>query len=279
MFSYLIPLMLTLAACFGLQTLALRSAGGKTNKSESNFFSSLGRIQTGVRHSPEIMLLGSSITGRLPDRASGFDGVANLGCDGACAVEPLRAIDEGRLPGAPILVIEGNTLNRALGGRVNPIAQAIDAPWFMVGRRIPNLSATARPAAFFYSRLLARKIGESGTDVGQQIIPTSVPAIPAGGLPTLNEAESQLVDELTALCKRMTNNGISIIITVLPPGGGADSAEVRLSTALAIKARLLFWDLAAGIPAGTIRFTDHVHMDPRSATAVLKTLLRQIRNQ
>jgi hypothetical protein len=275
---YFVLLTLTLAACFGVQTLALHSVGGKTNKSESNFFSSVARIQSGILGNPEIMLLGSSMTGRLPDRNQGFAGVTNLGCDGASAAETLRAMDQGKLPVAPVLIIEGNTLYRASSGTPSEIARAIDSPWFQVGGRIPNLSATARPTAFFYSRLLARKIGQGGKDSALPIQPTRFPEKLSGPLPPLNESESRLIDELTAVIKRLEKRGSQILITVLPPGNSADSPHVRLPAALAIRTGLPFWNLAASFPSGQIHFTDGVHMDPSSAAAVMNTLLESIRH-
>lgn len=98
---YPLILAITLALCFAAQSLALHLSGGRTAKSESNFFSSIGRIQAGAQGKPEVMVLGSSITGRLPDRTQGFHGWANMGCDGGSAVDALRAMDAGILPTAP----------------------------------------------------------------------------------------------------------------------------------------------------------------------------------
>ena len=97
---YALPFALTLALLFTVQTLALRAVGGRTAKSESNFFSSVGRIQAGTTGKVDAMMLGSSITGRLPDKAQGYAGWANMGCDGGSAVVTLRAMDKGLLPAA-----------------------------------------------------------------------------------------------------------------------------------------------------------------------------------
>lgn len=273
MLSYTLILALTMTACFGLQSLALRAVGGRTNKSESNFFSSIARIQTGIRNQPEIMLLGSSITGRLPDRSHGFHGVANLGCDGANAVDTLRAIDRGQLPRAPFLIIEGNTLYRSVGNPPSEIANAITSPWFRIGSRLPNLGATARPAAFFYSQLLAGKIGAAGGDRHAKIAVPSLPGIPTLYPPALDEAESALITELAEIIGRLEKKGTRFLITILPPGGNADSAHVRLPTALANHSRLPMWNLADDLPAGSIHFTDGVHMAPQSAASVMALIL------
>ena len=85
-------LVLSLAACFGLQSLALHLVGGRTAKSESNFFSSIARIQTGAAEPvAEVFLVGSSLTGRFPSRSAEFPDVANLGCDGENAAVVMRA--------------------------------------------------------------------------------------------------------------------------------------------------------------------------------------------
>jgi hypothetical protein len=268
---YSFILALTLAACFGIQSLALRAVGGKTNKSESNFFSSLARIQSGIRDHPEIMLLGSSMTGRLPDRNQGFPGVANLGCDGSSAVDTLRAMDEGKLPMAPVLIIEGNTLYRAVSGTRTEIARAIDSPWFKVGSQVRNLSATARPAAFAYSNLMARKLGTANQDL--QILKTkSSPEILNGPAPALDEAEARLIHDLAAVIGRLQKRGSRFLITVIPPGGTSDSAYVRLPMALALEARVPYWNIHSELPQDFISYTDGLHMSPRSAAAIMKLL-------
>jgi hypothetical protein len=145
-----------LAACFGAQTLALRLFGGKTVKSESNYFSSIARIQNGDREEARVLMLGSSMIARLADRTQPIPGVANLGCDGGSAVITLRAIARGELKAAPLIVVEANSLSFELEHRGKEIAESIGSDWFKLGTKVPNLSATARPTAFVYSKLLAR---------------------------------------------------------------------------------------------------------------------------
>lgn len=168
---YLIMAAASLGTCFWAQSILLNAHDGRTNKSESNFFSSVARIQTGIQDQPKIMLLGSSMTGRLPDRTRGFPGVSNLGCDGASAVDTLRAMDEGLLPTAPQLIIEGNTLSRGTSQESSEISRAINSPWFKAGLIFRNLGATARPAAFAYSFLMSHQLRASDRDKHQDLIP------------------------------------------------------------------------------------------------------------
>ena len=255
-----------------IQSLALRAVGGKTNKSESNFFSSVARIQTGIRDQPEIMLLGSSITGRLPDRNQGFAGVANLGCDGSSAVDTLRAMDVGILPIAPVLIIEGNTLYRAVGGQVSEISKAIRSPWFKMGIRIPQLGATARPSAFAYSKLLARKIGSMQGPNGPMLPISNITIIPApdSGLPADADA---LVREVESICKRLQARGVRLMLVMLPPGAATDSLNRRIPYEVSCRSRIPLLDLNAGLPPDAVRYTDGVHMDPTSAAAALRSIL------
>ena len=258
--------------CLGAQQWALRASGGRALKSESNFFSSLARIQAGIREPRAgIYLLGSSITGRLPDRSQGFEGVANLGCDGASAVDTLRAIDEGLLPPAPMMVIEGNTLHRAVSAPPTEIARAMHSPWFRIGESIPALGAGARPAAFAYSWLMTRKMGQVDGRDG--------PALPVGSLPevalgqvALSEAESALVAELAQRIRRIESKGSRVLVAMMPPGVPPQSPNYRVPKALASLAGLAWWDLAENLPPSAIRLTDGVHMDPNTAAATLRSL-------
>jgi len=273
---YPLAFALTLAACFGMQALALRAVGGRTAKSESNFFSSLGRIQAGAQGKPDAMILGSSITGRLPDRAQGFAGWANMGCDGGSAVDALRAIDEGILPRAPLLVIEANTLQLALKEKPTEIAQSMRAPWFKVGLQVPTLSAYARPAAFFYSKLLARRIGEfasagSEADLGVTSRPAKVTNLPPA---PLTHREEVLIDEVAAIVKRLQAKGSQTVIVWLPPARRDQSPPPAWILEMARRSGSPYWDLGQGAAPGTVTLTDGVHMAAPSAARTMTSLMK-----
>ena len=275
---YFAILLLTLAACFGAQALALRAVGGRTTKSESNYFSSLGRIQAGTTGEARIMLLGSSITGRLPDRAQGFDEVANMGCDGGSAVDALRAMDRGLLPVAPILVIEANTLVRALDPKPSEVGLSMDKPWFQAGMRVPSISAYARPSAFFYSLLLARRIGDFGQPGdGDGLHATGMPArlqapAPAAG----NPAERALAAELQPILARLQGKGCRTIFVWLPPARGDGSPPPFWITSLIAGSNSEWWDLGAEAQRDLVVLTDGVHMAGPSASRTVVSLLKGI---
>ncbi|MDB6078705.1 MAG: hypothetical protein JWO82_2452 [Akkermansiaceae bacterium] len=276
MSRYPIAVLVVLAACFAAQTGALKLSGGKTVKSESNYFSTVARIQTQVDSQPRIMMLGSSLTGRMGDRAQAFDGVANLGCDGGSAMVTLRAMDRGVLPVAPVLIVELNTLAYDLKGAGKDIGTAIDSEWFKLGRRYPNLGATARPTAFAYSWLMARKAATS--TFSQEPLPVATHPAPLTGAaaPLANSAAEMLVQEALGILSRLREKGTQIDLILLPPGEAPDSTEWAVAHSLAIHSGLPFWDLSADLPPGTVAFTDGRHLDAASAQKVLMTLMREL---
>jgi hypothetical protein len=272
--AYLIPFTLVLAACFGIQALALHASGGRTAKSESNYFSSLARLQAGSRGGVEIMLLGSSVTGRLPDQAAGFKGVANLGCDGGTAVDALRATDEDILPMVPCLVIEANYLHRALDPAPSEISQALRRPWFRVGIQFPLLSAYSRPSAFIYSTLLARKIGGFGDPAADEDLQvTSRPArLHGSAAEPLSTNERGLIDELVPLLHRLRQKGSRTVFVWLPPGREPGSPMPPWIAALVAESGSEWWDLGTEANREWVVLTDGAHMAAPSAARTVRSL-------
>jgi len=270
MIRYLLALIVTLAACFGLQTLALHLCGGSTLKSESNYFSSIARIQSASGKNAPIMLIGSSLTGRLADRGGHHPEVVNIGCDGSSAMIALRALDRGQIKPSPLIIIETNTLGYAMEGRGREIAQAIDTPGFRIGQDIPNLGATARPAAFAYSLLMARSVGRGGDTLALTTQPVQLVASPQ----ILSTPERQLVEELTAILSRLREKGSRILLIKLPAGKLTDDVLKNIPTALAARTGLPYWDLNLDLPEGAVGYTDGAHLDGQSAVKVMNTLLQ-----
>ncbi len=276
MLKYLTGFIVIFASCLGVQTVALRLSGGKTLKSESNYFSSVARIQTETQGNPKVMLLGSSITGRLGDRAEKIEGVANLGCDGGSAMVTLRAMDEGLLPTAPLLIIEANTLAYELEQRGKEIGAAIHSDWFRVGMKSSNLGATARPTAFAYSWLMARKADGGAASGGEMLSITSRPAVlDRVTSPALDEKSTVLVGEMAGILSRLKNKGIEIFIVMLP-GVPKDFPRKDIAIALACQSGVPWWDLTEGLQPDAVSFTDGLHMDAPSAQKVMNTLRSQL---
>ena len=272
--AYWLCLAVTAAACFGTQTAVLHWTGGRTTKSESNYFSSLARLQSGSRGAPRVMLLGSSMTGRFPDRNRGFEGVANLGCDGGSAVEVLRAMDAGIISRPPAMIIEGNTLYRAVGAKETDLAAAMRTRSFRTGVQISNLGAAGRPSAVAYTLLMERKMGRVDPATIEPLPVSSQPArMVEPGAREFTKEEDALLEELKGILQRLTAAGSKVSIVLLPPGADATSDHRTLPEELARRSGLPYWDLAAAVPKDSVRFTDSHHMDPASAAAALRTIL------
>jgi hypothetical protein len=275
---YALTLLLTLAVCFAAQSLALRASGGRFTKSESNFFSSLGRIQAGTKGKADAMVLGSSITGRLPDRAQGFPGWANMGCDGGSAVDALMAMDAGILPVAPKLVIEANTLQLALGGKPTEIGSAMKGRWFKVGMKVPSLSAYARPSAFFYSKLLERKIGGFDLTPGEDLGETSSPQpVPSPIEVELTPEQIKLIQKVSGIIGRLRERGSQAVIVWLPPARRDNSPPPAWILEMARQSSVPYWDLGQQAAAGTVTLTDGIHMSAPSAARTMVSLMKIIR--
>jgi hypothetical protein len=272
--SYPFSLVTTLVLCFGIQAIALRSSGGRFTKSESNFFSSIGRIQAGAVGKAEVMLLGSSITGRLPDRAQGFAGFANMGCDGGSAIDVLRAMDTGILPVAPDLVVEANTLSRALEPTSSEVGQAMTRPWFGIGMKFPALSAYARPSAYFYSILLAQRVGNYG-DPGSSgsLEVNSLPVVlePEKN-PSMTPREAELKDEIVAIVNRLSARGAEVVFVWLPPKRGDGSRIPDWIHAAIAESNSLWWDLDQKADKELVTLTDGIHMSAPSAARTVISL-------
>jgi hypothetical protein len=267
---------MALVACFGIQALALHASGGRTAKSESNYFSSLARLQSSAQGQVKIMLLGSSVTGRLPDQAAGFDGVANLGCDGDTAVDALRAMDDGILRSAPCLVIEANYLHRALDPGPSEIAAAMRTSWFRTGMKWPLLGAGARPSAFLYSKLLARKIGGFGDPADDEDLEVENRPIrldnpdPA----KLSGSERKLISELVPLLGRLQQKGCRSVFVWLPPGRERGSPLPPWLATLVAQSHTEWWDLGTEADPALVDLTDGVHMASPSAGRTMRSLIK-----
>ncbi len=221
------------------------------------------------------MLLGSSITGRLPDRTQGFREVVCMGCDGGSAADTIRAIDEGRLPRAPILIVEANTLAVALAGE-SQIASAMRKPWFQAGIRVPLISAYARPAAFLYSPLLSSRTGNYNTEAAEDLGVITTPVRPSSlwSRFEVDDKQRSLIDDISPRLKNLERKGSRVILVWLPPGRPNDDPPPSWILKLAAEAGAEWWDLGQDAAASEVTLTDHIHMDAESAAKTLRSILK-----
>jgi len=272
--SYTLPLLFTLVALFAAQSFALRLSGGRTLKSESNYFSSLGRLQEAARGESRGMLLGSSITGRLPDRHQGFPGWSNMGCDGGSAVDALRAMDANILPAAPLLVIEANTLHMPLEKSVVQIEDTIRSAWFRLGLKVPAIASYSRPSAILYSKLLVGKIGsiEGSTDFEDLGVAGRPMMITDSQTIEMTPGQEELIEEVRGILERLRQRGSHAVIVWLPPTRKHGSETPMWILEMARRCGVPYWDLGQQVTPGTVKFTDGVHMAPASAARTMRSL-------
>jgi len=276
---YYITIAVSIVTCFAAQALALRASGGRFTKNESNFFSSIGRIQAGAQEGVEVAFLGSSLTGRLPDRSHGYDGVANMGCDGGSAMDTLRATDRGILPTPPLLVIESNTLNRAVDADPSQIALAMERPWFQVGMDVPLLSAYARPSGYFYSLLLARRTGSFDTGDSPDLRVSSQPQPVDEPMRDWDDAQESLIGEVATISMRLQKRGSSVVFVWLPPSRAPDQAPPAWLLAMAARSESPWWDLGQDADPSLVVLTDGVHMAAPSAARTVQSVMDALKVQ
>ena len=200
-----------------------------------------------------------------------------MGCDGGSAVITLRAMDRGDLRAAPLIVVEANSLAFELEHRGKEIAAEIGSDWFKLGCKVPNLSATARPTAFAYSKLLARHRAEVRDGLPITTQPCRLAPSP---VPELEPDASKLASELAGIFKRLEERGSKILLVMIPPGAkeGLMPGTVLgdLPVALASRSGVLWWDLTEGLPKDAVAYTDGLHLDAESAGKVMAQIMRGV---
>ncbi len=272
--NYVSGLLASMLLCFAMQTGA-----GKLlphGKGESNYFSSLARLQEAVKPA-DCLIIGSSMTGRLPDRHQGLAGWANAGIDGGSAMDGLLALNQGLLPTPRVLVIELNSLSVSLTKRHSELLDAMQSPWFDLCSRVPWLSARWRPSSMLYAALL----GIQDQSEGAQLPAYSVSARPE----RLNQEdvthkisqnatteELSLVRELRESLLRIKRHGCEVWLVWLPPGRSEARSAAGWTELVAIETQSPWWDLGRAVPADQVFLTDGIHMRADSAWRTMKTI-------
>ena len=270
--------MLSLVGCFGLHAIGLSFLGGGVDKGESNYFSSLARMQHAARGQSTIFLLGSSRTGRLPDRRSApdeFPEVANLGCDGGSALVALRAIDEGSLPCPPVLIIEGNTLVHDLEQRGQLVATGIRSPWFQAGVHWGQLRADARPASLLYSVMRDRKF-RAFDKADHSFVPSHLKPRVETEERDLPPAADGLVDELSGITQRLRDRGARLLLVMLPPASNRESLNAGIPLEWSRRSGIPCLDLGQTMAESEWTYTDGIHLSPASANLAIDLILGEI---
>lgn len=260
--------------CFALQAFAYFVLHGGAGKTESNYFSTLGRFQGSCAPGAEIACSGSSISGRLPGRESGNRSVANLGSDGGSPYDGLKLIAEGVVSPPKWLVLETNTLFNGIGYPEVPAVKSARGFWFAFGGRLPLLGAAARPSGMLYARLLRRNWNGDTEPFELKVRPQLVQSRDPVKFDFTSE-EMERVKSLEAALSTVRNSGVRILLARYPAGEMKPREIERMNATIALLSAAVdapYLDLEAAIPRESLVFTDPVHLGPASAARVLETL-------
>ncbi len=133
-----------------------RSLGWHARLAENNYQANIIRLETFLdRRAPSVVLVGSSMTGRLlPDYFAGtsLGEVANLGLDGSSPDLGLDVVLRRKVPSTSVLV-EVNTLFKPTSDNDATLRQAMESFSFRLTGWLPFLRAEYRPSSIAYSTL------------------------------------------------------------------------------------------------------------------------------
>lgn len=270
---FLIHLLFSVSILFGIQAYFFYVKDAGTGKTESNYYSTFSRFQAGAKPAATIALAGSSITGRLPGREVGNQDIANLGSDGGSAMDGLRLIAEGRIDAPSWLVIEANTLYRAVCVGETLIYQGAQSPWFVVGAKLPLLGASARPTGMLYAAILRRPkvLAAEGFKVSaNDIVPSA-----EDSFGKFTEGEKMTYKSYVSQLQKLQNQGVKMIVASYPAGEMTEREKFLMDVTLcelSKSVKFVYLDLRNQIPRQELQFTDPIHLGPESAARVLQTI-------
>jgi len=260
-----------LLLCFVLQGFVAFRLGWKTQKTESNYFSSLIRFQAAGGEAPPLTVVGSSITGRLPGRETGNHEVSNLGVDGGSARDGITMLLDGRMHAGAWVIVEVNSIERVVLDPPSSMLKAVGGPVFAAGVKLPVLSYSARPTGMLYGKLLNRQ--PAAADAAH-VFPLALTE-PQPTAPFADERERQRMDELVTNINKLKQAGSRVLLVEYPSGPMGEKTRAltdRDTAYVAREAHVPFANLAKQIPRDQLTFSDPVHLNPTSARDVLASL-------
>lgn len=262
-------LIITLAVLFGSHSFLIRSGLISYTKEASNFFSSRARAQAAVYSDAKIILLGSSLSGRIPGCESGNMTIANFGVDGQTFAAGLRWLNLRRNKQDDVVILETNMIH----GLKNTVFGEISL-WEKLGTKIPELRASSRPSAMLYSALKNGFQAKRGNwDVDHEV--------DVRNYLVYNESNFQPKEEDLLLLSELTkiqHAGGKVVFVEYPSGDRSiDSFSSRKSriTWLASKLNSSFYNFSHLVEEGVVQLSDGVHLDADSAK-VFSSIIQQI---
>lgn len=269
--------MLATAALLGGHTALLRRTGWRAEYAESNVVVNEIRWQRfdQMRTAARVVLVGSSIGGRLPAEALTGGAVpgANLCFDGASARLGLELLAEAAVF-PEWLFIEANTLTLPPSPNEATLRAAFTGFASRLARSVPFLRAEHRPVSLAYSafkqradrrRAAARAAPDLSTPPPH---PRPEPASPgeAAAAPAAREWRERL--------RPFQERGTRLALVMLPDGGQDRAGEYALARVLA-EGGIPFYDLKGAWPEKAFAYSDGIHLVRPAAEAVAAWLGRQ----
>lgn len=238
------------------------------SKGESNFFSSRARSQAALYSDAKIVLLGSSITGRIPNCDSGNNLIANFGADGKTFESGFSWLYQRGVRTGDFIFIETNMIHGMTNSDFPPITQ-----WENLGAKIPLLRANYRPSGLLYS--LLRNYRDADDKIRTSIQDFDYKAfLRMDG--SVFEPDASHADLLAQL-KKIKQSGANIIFVEYPSGRRSlESMQNRLPLILWLRKELdiPFYDFTSMLGNNKITLSDGVHLDSKSAYAFAEILAK-----
>jgi len=266
-----------------LYTVALSATGMRAELAESNLQSNLMRASDFLgEHSSDIVLVGSSVGGRLLPRyfANGGLEIRNLGLDGSRPLFAFEVVDK-RTPLPRLIVVETSTLFQPIMQNDITLRDAIASPGWNFSRFVPAMRPENRPSSLLYS-WIKRMRDDRGA--GQASDPYFKPDSKATGLEVSPRPNSpgwmpeDQFDDVLRWVKRFRAEGVDVVLLRVPAGSGWGIPASGLARRLADTAGLPLLDPGPAMAAEgkALRFSDGMHLDSASAREVTERIVQEL---
>lgn len=272
--------LLTTAGLLAAYTSLLRLTGWRAEYAESNVVANEIRWQhfDRCRNAARVVVVGSSIGGRLPVEALAGDGQkgVNLCFDGSNARLGLELLSAaGVYP--QWLFIEANTLTLPPSPNEATLRAAFSGFASRLARTVPFLRAENRPVSLAYSvfkqradrrRAAARVVPDLSTEL-RRPRPGQPPVEPAS-----DSVTTAALTEWRGRLRPFRERGTQVVLVMLPDGGQNRARDYALARALAAEG-FPFLDLKGTWPEEMFAYSDGIHLVRPAAEALAAWLGRQ----
>jgi hypothetical protein len=271
--KFIFGIIFVMALCFFVQSYLFFNCNAAAGKGESNYFSTLSRMQFSAVEPAQITLVGSSITGRLPGREAGNVDIANLGSDGGSSLDGLRLISMQKIPTTKWVVIEANTLFVGVGYKDPPIIKGAQGFWFETGVCLPLLGASARPSSMLYARLQGRKKLINGDSF--LVTPSNISLLEDDFSKNFTKDEKKRFLDYVEIIDKLIKLDVKVIIAHYPSASRSERESYLIRKTvdkLTKRFHVIYVDLEKQIPGASLKFSDSVHLSSESAARILNTI-------